>query len=131
MSLPLAEFQQLVFGFDAAVLADAQEDDAVNGHLDGEVELAFVGDLRVAQGDVARQQGAPFFDLAQEGVIHLGGAFLARCCIRRICRKRPCGSRRGRRCRRSRPSGQVFIVGKYMMRVGGGTVGQVGLTRQS
>ena len=43
---------------DAAVFADAQEDDAVNDALDGEVEFA-LGELGVAEGEVAGEFGAP------------------------------------------------------------------------
>ena len=128
----VGEFQQLVFRFDAAVLADTQEDDAVDGHLDGEVELAFVGDLGVAQGDIARQQGAPTLDLAQEGFIHARWCPSWRCYPRRICRKRPCGWRRGRRCRRSRPSARgIDRSVMYMMRPAAGLSDRLGLTRQS
>ncbi len=67
---------QLAVGLDAAVLADAQEDDAVDGHLDGVVQVA-LAESGVAQGDVVRQQVAPALDLGQEGVVHLGGAALA------------------------------------------------------
>ena len=47
---PLGDLKQLIGGFDLAVLADAQEEDAVDGGLDGVIELAFsaveVGRLR-------------------------------------------------------------------------------------
>ena len=38
---PLSDMEQLVGGFDFAVLADAQEKDAVDGGLDGVIKLAF------------------------------------------------------------------------------------------
>ena len=61
--------------FDAAVFADAQEDDAVNDALDGEVEFA-LGELGVAQGEVAGELVAPALDVFEEGVVDVGGAAL-------------------------------------------------------
>ena len=87
-SAPLTSAQQRAVRLDAAVLADAQEDDAVDGLLDGEVELA-LAQGRVAQREVARQQVAPALDLGQERVVHLGGAALARLAPRRTCRTSP------------------------------------------
>ena len=60
---------------DAAALADAQEDDAVDDALDGEVEFA-LGELGVAEGEVAGEVGAPGFDGLEELVVHVGGAAL-------------------------------------------------------
>ena len=37
----LRDLEQLVGGFDFAILADAQEEDAVDGGLDGVIELTF------------------------------------------------------------------------------------------
>ena len=68
---------ELVLLLDAAVLADAQEDDAVNGHLHRVIQLALVLQSRVAQGEVPGQRVAPAFDFLQEGIIHLRGAVLA------------------------------------------------------
>ena len=56
--------------------------EAVDGRLDGIVELAFgsgevcelFAGTEVAQGDIARQQVAPGFDLLKEFSVHLGGA---------------------------------------------------------
>ena len=62
--------------FDAAVFADAQEDDAVYDALDGEVEFA-LGKLRVAEGEVAGEVGAPGLDGLEELVVNVGGAALA------------------------------------------------------
>ena len=62
--------------FDAAIFGNAQEDDAVDGHLHGIVQLA-LAEVRVAQGDIARQQIAPALDLGQESVIHFSGAMFA------------------------------------------------------
>ena len=61
---------------DAAVLAHAQEDDAVDGDLDGVVQLA-LAELRIAQGEVLGQHLAPAFDLFQESRVDGRGAFLA------------------------------------------------------
>lgn len=63
----------VVFG--AAIFADAEEDDAVDGLLHGVVEVAH-GEVGVAQGEVAGQQVAPALDLGEKGVVHLGGAAL-------------------------------------------------------
>ena len=62
--------------FDAAALADAQENDPVNNTLDGEVKLA-LGELGVAEGEVAGQVGAPGFDSLKELFIDVAGAALA------------------------------------------------------
>ncbi len=59
--------------FDAAIFADAQKDDAVDGGLDGDVEFALC-EAPIAQRDVACQELAPFLDLGEEGVVDLGGA---------------------------------------------------------
>ena len=67
--------QQRAVGLDAPILADAQEDDAVDGGLHRVVELA-LRQAGVAQGDIARQQVTPALDLGQEGRVHLGGAAL-------------------------------------------------------
>jgi len=83
---PLGNLEQLIGGFDLAVLADAQEEDAVDGGLDGVIELAFGavevgrgfggggGGAEVAQGDIAGEQEAPLLDLFEEFRVHLGGA---------------------------------------------------------
>jgi hypothetical protein len=60
----------------AAILADAQEDDAVDGLLHGEVEVAD-GQAGIAQGEVAGQQVAPALDLGQESVVHRARAAFA------------------------------------------------------
>ncbi|MHB1120298.1 MAG: hypothetical protein ACYC11_09590, partial [Bellilinea sp.] len=67
---------QGVFGFDAAVLADAQENDAVDGHLHGKIDVAR-GQARVAQGDIAGQVGAPALHFGQEIIVDVSGAALA------------------------------------------------------
>src|SRR5437773_2478528 len=59
----------------AAAFADAQENDAVNDALDGEVEFA-LGELGIAQGEVAGQVGAPAFDGLQKFVVNVGCAAL-------------------------------------------------------
>ena len=64
---------ELLVGFDAAVLADAQENEAVDGDLDGVVELAR-GEVGIAQGEVAGEGVAPFFDFGEKGVVHFGSA---------------------------------------------------------
>ena len=67
---------QCVLGLDAALLADAQEDDAVDGQLHGAVQLAG-GQRGIAQGEVARQFLAPAFHFHQKSVVHVGRAALA------------------------------------------------------
>ncbi len=64
--------QKLAVSFDAAVFGDPQEDDAVDGDLNGEVELAIV-EGGVAEGDVVGERVAPGFDLGEEGIIDFGG----------------------------------------------------------
>ncbi len=61
--------------FQAAALADAQEDDAVNDALDGEIEFA-LGEPRVAQRQVAGQLGAPALDCLEEFVVNVGSTAL-------------------------------------------------------
>jgi hypothetical protein len=79
---------------DAAVFADAQEDDAVDDPLDGEVQRALVQGI-VAQGEVARQLLAPFLDFDEEGFVEFlspaaaGGVPTRRYRSRRVGR-RPC-----------------------------------------
>jgi len=65
---------QRVFGLHAAVFADAQEDDAVDGGLDGEVDGARI-EAGVAQSDIPRQFLAPALHFGQKVVVHVGGSF--------------------------------------------------------
>jgi hypothetical protein len=60
---------------DTAVLADAQENNAVDRALNREVEIA-LRELRIAHGQIAREIGPPLFDLTEKGVVHLGSAAL-------------------------------------------------------
>ena len=66
---------ELAEGLDAAVLGDAQEDDAVEDALDGEVEFAFVEG--VALGEVDGEELAPVFQVGEEVVVELGSAAFA------------------------------------------------------
>ena len=59
---PVEQSLQLSIKLDATVFADAQEDDPVDGHLDGVIQVA-LAEGGVAQGDVMRQQVAPALDL--------------------------------------------------------------------
>ena len=76
------DLEELLGRLNFAVFADAQKEEAVDGRLDGIVELAFgsgevcelFAGTEVAQGDIARQQVAPGFDLLKEFSVHLGGA---------------------------------------------------------
>jgi len=99
-----------MLGFDAAVFADAQKDDPVNGHLHGEVKLAFVGDLRVAQGNIAGQQGSPFLDLAQEGFVHAGGTSLGGVVLGVFIESAFSDGIRGEDAGNLVPMGQVLVI---------------------
>ena len=76
------DLEELLGRLNFAVFADAQKEEAVDGRLDGIVELTFgsgevcelFAGTEVAQGDIARQQIAPGFDLLEEFSVHLGGA---------------------------------------------------------
>ena len=67
---------QLLARFDAAILTNPQEDDAVDGHPDGEIQFALVLDGWVAYGEITRKQVAPALNLGQEGIINFRGAFV-------------------------------------------------------
>ena len=69
------EGEQLTVGPDAAVFGDAEEDDAVEDALDGEVEFA-LGE-GVAEGEVAGEEVAPVLHVGEEFVVELGGAAFA------------------------------------------------------
>src|SRR3989442_9071948 len=60
---------KLRVGLDAAILADAQEDDAVNGPLDGEVQLVYVQG-RIPHCQIAGQLVTPLLDLGQKLGVH-------------------------------------------------------------
>ena len=79
---------------DASVLADSEEDDAVDGALNGEVDVA-LGEFLVANGDVSRQLYTPVLDFGEKGVVHLG--------------RPPLFRRRG----------DVFVVSALLDRLGG------------
>lgn len=68
--------QEAAVRLHAAILAHAQEDDAVNGALHGLVELALC-ERGVAQRQVAGEGVAPALDLRQKGLVHGGSAALA------------------------------------------------------
>ena len=72
----VAQAAELADVLDAAVFADAQEDDAINDPLDGEIHRSLVQRL-VAQGDVLGQLPAPFLDFFQEGIIEFLSAAAA------------------------------------------------------
>ncbi len=69
------EGEELAVGLDAAVFGDAEEDDAVEDALDGEVEFAF-GE-GVAEGEVAGEEVAPVLHVGEELVVEFGGAAFA------------------------------------------------------
>ncbi len=57
----------------AAILGNAQEDDAINGLLYGVVQFA-LGQCRIAQGDISRKLFAPLLDLGEKSRIHASRA---------------------------------------------------------
>ena len=61
--------------FNAAVFANAQEDDAVNDALDGKVGFA-LGEFCVAQRQILGEGLAPGFDGLEKGIVYGGGAAL-------------------------------------------------------
>ena len=71
----VGEGVEALVGLDAAILADAEEDDPVDDALDGEVEFALRQGL-VPQSEVGGEIGPPLLDLFQKGGIDLGGAAL-------------------------------------------------------
>ena len=68
MRSPLARARRLPVVLDAPVFADAQEDDAVNDALDGEVEFA-LGELLDCAGRGCGRVGSPVLDFRQEIVV--------------------------------------------------------------
>ena len=69
--------------FNATVLADAQENDAVDGALHGKIKIA-LRELGIAQRQIARQIGAPILNLAQECVVNLGSPTFGLCRFREL-----------------------------------------------
>ena len=61
---------------DASVFADAEKDHAVDGALDGEVEVS-LGQVLVAQGEVAGEEVAPALDFFEELGVDFSCAALA------------------------------------------------------
>src|SRR5437016_5177598 len=72
---PTLEFQQSLIRLNASIFTDAQEDDAVNRHLDSEVEIAR-GEPWVAKREVSSQHFAPPLDFGEKDGIDLSGPFL-------------------------------------------------------
>jgi hypothetical protein len=72
--LAVGRVAQRVFGLDAALLADPQEDDPVDRRLHRAVDLAPV-QAGVAQRHVARQVLAPALHFFQKSVVHVRRAF--------------------------------------------------------
>jgi hypothetical protein len=60
--------------FNAPVFADPQEDDPVNGLLDGEIQLT-LGKSLVSKREIPGQQVPPSFYFFQKRGIHLRGPF--------------------------------------------------------
>ena len=74
--LAVEERLKLGVGFDATVFANAEEDDPVDGALDGKVQLVD-GECGIAHRQVLGERFAPRFDLFQELSIDRGRATLA------------------------------------------------------
>src|SRR5947209_677295 len=72
---PTLEFQQSLIRLNAPIFTDAQEDDAVNRHLDSEVEIAR-GEPWIAKREVPSQHFAPPLYFGEKDSIDLGGPFL-------------------------------------------------------
>jgi len=79
-----ADLIELVLRLDAAVFTDAQENDAIDGHLHRKIQLSFIFNQRfITQGNVLCQLRAPAFNFGQECIVHPGGALFGRviCCV--------------------------------------------------
>ena len=74
--LAVEERLQLAIGFDAAVFANAQKDEPVDGALDGKVQLVD-GERGIAQREVFGERFPPGFDLFKKFSIDRGRATLA------------------------------------------------------
>ena len=61
--------------FDPPVFADAQENDAIDGALNGKIQIA-LRKFRIPRGKITRKIGAPLFDLARNASSTCGGAAL-------------------------------------------------------
>ena len=69
----LAEFEQLPVRLQSAILGHSQKNDPVNDPLNRGVEVV-CRQITVAQGEIARQNIAPAFDILQKFAINLGCA---------------------------------------------------------
>ena len=60
--------EELFVGFDAAIFANSQEDDSIDGGLDGVVEL-MRREFRISipQVDILREKVSPAFNFFQKG----------------------------------------------------------------
>ena len=76
MLLPVQQRLQLAVGFDAAIFANAEEDDSVDGALDGKVQLVN-GECGIAYRYVLSKRFPPGFDFFQKLRIDRGRASLA------------------------------------------------------
>jgi len=88
---------EVVGRLDAAILADAEEENAVDGALHREVEV-FDAELRIMLGDVSRKGLAPAFDVFKEGIaerFHAFAAFAGGVLVERAAQNRFAGKHRG------------------------------------
>ena len=61
---------KLAVGLNAPVFAHAEEDDPVDGTLDGEIELA-LGEAGIAKGQIAGKRVTPGFNLLEKGRVEI------------------------------------------------------------
>jgi len=74
--LPFEQFLEASIFLDAPVLADAEEEDAVDGLLDRDVQF-IDGEVCVPQGNVFGEHIPPFLDIGKDGFVNSGGPFLS------------------------------------------------------
>jgi hypothetical protein len=70
---PLGQRAQLAVAFKAAILTDAQEDDAVYRSLHGKIDFT-LAESGVSDRYVCSEIVPPFFDVRQEGRVYLSGS---------------------------------------------------------
>ncbi len=116
---------ELGVGLDAAILAHAQEDQAVDGLADGVVQITD-RQAGVSQGDVAGQQFAPAFDLLEELGVDLGGAAFAAAGLGILVEGALEDGLLGEDVADFAPAVGVLIEGEVLDAGGGGLVGGTG-----
>jgi len=117
---------QLVGALNAALLGNPQEEDAVNRHLHGVVQVP-LGQAGVAQRQVERQRLAPALNGRQEIIIHIGGAFFAAAGLGVGVKATLQHRLLGKDVVQFIPAGGVIAIVEQHQAVLGGLVGGVGL----